>query len=198
MSVSSISSNQQIQAQQAYRPPPRADFDQDAGTTPTGTGAAQGSGGTNPFSKLVTDLQSALVSLQGSGGASATGTTTASTTSASTTDPLTTLQNDLQSIISQFQSGGTSGATSAATGAPGAGGTPGAGAAHGHHHHHKDNDSQTASSSTTATSTATATAPAAAPTSGIVDSILQAFKSAMQGNPASTTAGASSALSVSA
>lgn len=179
MSVSSVAATQQIQAQQAYRPPTRSDNDQDAGSTPaSSTGAAQGSGGTNPFARLVTDLQSALVSMQGSGGNAATRT---GTTATATSDPMATLKSDLQSIVTQFQSGGSQGA---------GGGPQGAGGTHPHHHHHKDNDTQTAA---TTTATAATTSSATSPT-GIVDSIMKAFQSTMQGG----SANASASLSVSA
>jgi hypothetical protein len=188
MSVSSVATTQQIQAQQAYRPPPRPDNDQDAGTTASsGMGAAQGSGGTNPFARLVTDLQSALVSMQGTSGNAASVSTGAAATA--TSDPMATLKSDLQSIVTQFQSGGSQAA---------AGGPQGAGCAHPHHHHHKDSDTEPAGAIASTSAAATPATSGATPPSRIVDSILQSFQSAMQGGSAKSSSGTTASLSLSA
>eukprot|EP01037_Dinobryon_pediforme_P008908 gene8908-8997_t len=196
MSISSIATAQQIQALQLQRPKP-PDTSIDAGS-PRAVNTAQGTGGTNPFSKLVDDLQAALLALQGSGTASAaataqpgtatTGTTASTDASAATTDPLKTLEGDLQSLISQFQSGGSQ-STQAA------GGTQGH---HHHHHHHDDGDGgaqATGATQPAATPQQTAGNTAASPVSSVVDSMLQAFRSAMSGAGLAAPAGKAVSLS---
>lgn len=178
MSVSSIATTQQIQAQQAYRPPPSPDIGQNPGNQSSTTGATQGSGGTNPFAKLVTDLQSALVSMQEANGTAAT--TSIGTTTTATSDPMATLKSDLQSIVTQFQSGGSQGAN---------GGPQGVGGAHPHHHHHKDNDAQVASTQPSSSETSS---------SSIVESIMKAFQSVMPGGSAAATSPNTASLSLSA
>lgn len=217
MSVNSISTTQQIQSLQSYRPPPLGFF-QDAGTTSStassSPGSSQGSGGTSPFAKLAQDLQAALVSLQssrtgaaaattpvaatatstGTGTSIGTGTSTGagSGASGSSTDPLTTLQNDLQSLVSQLQGG------------PGS--SQGAGGAPGHHHHHPDSDGDgqaagagstgTTGAGSTGSTTAAATASTASPPPGIAG-FLQAFQATMGGGSTSVSS-ISSGLSLAA
>lgn len=117
----------QTSAVPPHRPPPPnwvKDTGSPSSATP-GTGATRGSGGTNPFATLATDLQAALTSLQS-------GNTPAA--APSTADPLGKLQADLQSLISKFQNDGTGQADGAAK----------AGGAH-HHHPTKDADATPAS-----------------------------------------------------
>lgn len=160
-------------AVQPYRPPP-PNWIKDTGSSAPSTsrtGATRGSGGTNPFATLATDLQAALTALQSGN----TGTTAA--TGSSTTDPLAKLQGDLQSLISKFQNDG--------TGQPD--GTAKAGGAH-HHHHTQTADAPPASAGAqTGTATASTTEP---PSQSFVADVLKAFQANFLGggtNKATTT-----------
>jgi hypothetical protein len=187
MSISTSGSAQtsaiQTSAIQPYRPPP-PNWVKDAGSpssSGSGAGGTQGSGGSNPFAKLATDLQSALTALQ-SGGKIAT-----SASTPSSTDTLAQLQGDLQSLITKFQNDGTGQADGATK------------ASSGHHHHHaKDTDTQQAST-TAATSASTAATPTGEPQSQtFVADILKAFQANFLGGGGSKTATTQAGLGIAA
>jgi hypothetical protein len=163
MSISVSASGQasaiQASAIQPYRPPP-PNWIKDAGSpspSGSGTGGTQGSGGTNPFAKLATELQSALTALQ-SGGITA---TSAGTPSAK--DTLAQLQGNLQSLITKFQTDGTGQADTTAK-------------ASGGHRHAKDTDTLQASTTAATGASATATPALEPPPQTFVADILKAFQ----------------------
>lgn len=178
MSISA-SASAKTSAVHQYRPPP-PNWVKDTGSpssSASGTGGTQGSGGTNPFAKLATDLQAALTALQ-SGSTAATSTAS----NASTTDTLAQLQGDLQSLISKFQNDGTT-QTDGAVKAVGA-----------HHHHHAKEPDASPTSPTTA-SMATTGEPQS---QTFVADILKAFQANFLGGGSSKSATVQPGLSIAA
>lgn len=208
MSINSVQSDPYTQAHSLYQNGSRSGGNtvgNDFSPPPSnGTqGNVSGTGGTNPFASIASDIQAILVQAQASasqGTASASASSTSGTSGSSdstgttaASSPEQDLINQIQSLISNIQGGGQSSTSQTASTDPS--GPVGAAGGHHHHHHHHGGQDSTSASTAIASSQGTDTTSSGTTDSSLAQSLAGDIVRALQsyaGAGQSATAGSAS------